>query len=131
MSWSDSIADMLTRIRNAHRATLEKVEVPHSKLKGEIARILKKEGFISDYLVEGGSHKTLRMYLKYTARGESVIRGIKRESKAGLRRYVARGKAPMVLGGMGIAIISTSKGVMTGKDAVKQGVGGELICTVW
>lgn len=131
MSWSDSIADMLTRIRNGHRSGMDKVEMPFSKMKGEITRVLKKEGFITDYVVEGGVKKTLRIYLKYTLKGEAVIRGIQRESKPGLRRYVACGKAPKVLGGMGIAILSTSKGIMTSKDAYKEKVGGELLCTIW
>ncbi len=131
MSWSDSIADMLTRIRNAQRAGAEIAEVPHSKLKAEIARVLKREGFVADYVAEGGGRKILRVYLKYSEDGEPVIRSLRRESKPGLRRYVTRDKIPSVLSGMGVSILSTSLGVMTGKEAKKRRVGGELICTVW
>ena len=131
MSWSDSIADMLTRIRNAQRTGSEITEAPHSKLKAEIARVLKREGFIADYVAEGGDRKVLRIYLKYTSEGEPVIRGLRRESKSGLRRYVTRDKIPNVLSGMGVAILSTSLGVMTGKEAKKRHVGGELLCSVW
>lgn len=131
MSLTDPIADMLTRIRNAHRAGMESTELPHSRLKGEVARILKKEGFVSDYAVEGGVKKVLRVYLKYTRKHESVIRGMKRESRPGLRRYVSNDQIPRVLGGLGTTILSTSKGVMTGKEAKKQGIGGEVVCSIW
>jgi len=132
MSWSDPIADMLARIRNAHMAGLDTVEVPHSRIKGEIVRIMKREGFIADYVVEGGASKKLfRIYLKYTGEKEPAIRGMQRKSKPGLRSYVASGAIPRVLGGMGIAILSTSGGIMTGKEAKKRNVGGELLCVVW
>lgn len=132
MSWSDPIADMLARIRNAHMAGLDTVEVPYSRIKSEIVRIMKREGFIADYVVEGGaSKKLLRVYLKYTGEKEPAIRGMQRKSKPGLRSYVASGAIPRVLGGMGIAILSTSSGIMTGKEAKKRNVGGELLCVVW
>jgi small subunit ribosomal protein S8 len=122
---------MLTRIRNAYGAGHEVVDMPHSRLKGEIARILKKEGFITDYVVEGGGRKNLRLYLKYAAEHEPVIRGVKRESRPGLRRYVNAADVPRVLGGLGVAILSTSSGVMTDKDAREKHVGGEHLCSVW
>lgn len=130
MSMSDPIADMLTRIRNAHMAALEKVDIPHSKLKGEIARVLKREGYIADYAIEGGT-RTLRVFLKYTNDQEPVIRGIKRESKQGRRVYVGADNLPRVLSGLGIAILSTSTGLMTDKEARKQHIGGEVLCSVW
>lgn len=131
MSFSDPIADMLTRIRNAHMAGLDIMDVPHSRLKSEILRIFKREGFITDYVVEGGVKKVLRVYLKYTEDRKPVIRGLKRESKLGLRKYVPSDKVPRVLGGLGVAILSTSSGVMTGKEARKQHVGGEVLCSIW
>ena len=132
MNLTDPIADMLTRIRNAHAAGLDTVDMVHSKIKGEIARILKKEGYVKDYVVEGGSKKkTLRVYLKYTEDREPVIRGLKRKSKSGLRLYSAAAKMPKVIGGMGTVIVTTPLGIMTGKDAAKKNVGGEIICTVW
>jgi small subunit ribosomal protein S8 len=113
-------------------ARLDTVEVPHSRIKGEIVRIMKREGFIADYVVEGGASKKLfRIYLKYTGEKEPAIRGMQRKSKPGLRSYVASGAIPRVLGGMGIAILSTSGGIMTGKEAKKRNVGGELLCVVW
>jgi len=132
MNSTDPIADMLTRVRNAHHAGAEIVEMEHSKVKAEIARVLKREGFIKDYVVEGGSKKkVLRLYLKYTEDHEPVIRGLKRQSKPGLRVYAEAKKMPKVLGGMGVAIVTTPLGLMSGKEAVKRGVGGEIICTVW
>ncbi len=131
MSWSDPIADMLTRIRNAHKAGHEAVEMPHSRLKDEIAQVLKREGFISDYAVEGGAKKSLKLNLKYTEEHEPVIRGLKRESRPGLRRYVVAAKVPRVLGGQGIAVLSTSSGVLTDSEARGQNVGGEVLCSVW
>jgi small subunit ribosomal protein S8 len=131
MSLSDPIADMLTRVRNALGAGLETVEMPHSRLKTEVARILKREGFVTDYVVEGDAKKTMRVYLKYTADQKPVMRGLRRESKPGLRRYVTAADIPRVLGGMGICVLSTSSGVMTGKDAYKQKIGGELLCSIW
>jgi small subunit ribosomal protein S8 len=131
MSWSDPIADMLTRIRNAQRAGLEMVEMPHSSLKGEIVRVLKREGFIHDHVVDGSTKKTLRVYLKYGPGHEPAIQGLKRESKAGRRVYASVRAVPRVLDGMGVAILSTSSGVMTDKEARKRRVGGEVVCLVW
>ena len=131
MMSSDPIGDMLARIRNGLKAGHEVTEMPHSRMKGEIARILKKEGYITDYVVEGGVKRVLRIYLKYAADQESVIRGVRRQSRPGLRRYVGWDKIPLVVGGFGIAILSTPKGVMTGKEARKQKLGGEHICSVW
>ncbi len=131
MSFSDPISDMLTRIRNAHMAGHEAVDMPHSRFKGEVARILKKEGYIVDYRIEGGVGRILRIYLKYAAEREPVIRGLKRHSRPGLRRYVGANDIPRVFGGMGVAILSTSKGIMTDADARREKIGGELVCTVW
>lgn len=132
MSVSDPISDMLTRIRNAGRAGLATTEMPHSKLKGEIARILKKEGFIADYVSEAqDGKKRLRVYLKYAAGRASAIRGLRRISKPGLRRYANMSKTPRVVGGMGIAIISTSKGLMTDREMRQSRLGGEVLCYVW
>ena len=133
MSLSDPIADMLTRMRNAHMANLDLVQVPHSRLKGEIARILKHEGYVKDFSVEANSkvQKTLCVYLKYGPEREPVIQGLKRVSKPGLRRYSDATSLPRVLGGLGIAILSTSKGLMTDREARKSNVGGEVLCFVW
>lgn len=131
MSWSDPIADMLTRIRNAQSAGLEIVEMPSSRMKTEIARVLKDEGYIAEYEVVGEEKKTLRMALKYNEEDKPVIRGIRRESKPGLRRFCGWKEIPRVLGGLGIAIISTSKGVMSGTQARREKLGGEIICSVW
>ena len=131
MSWSDPIADMLTRIRNAIMAEHDVVEMPHSRLKGEIARLLKKEGFVNDYLVESHGHRTLRVYLRYSSARESAIRGLRRESTPGLRKYVVAAKVSRVLGGQGIGILSTSSGIMTDREAREKRIGGELLCTVW
>jgi small subunit ribosomal protein S8 len=127
---SDPVADMLTRIRNASQALLNDVEVNHSKLKESIASILKREGYITDYSVEGAALKRLKLKLKFNGR-KGVISGLKKVSKPGLRRYVAATEIPRVLNGMGIAIVSTPKGVMTGNDAKKENVGGELVCFIW
>lgn len=132
MSLSDPIADMLTRIRNAHRAGLEMVQMPHSAMKSEIARVLKKEGFVADFVTEGqGGKKNLCVYLKYGPNQTAVIRGLKRVSKPGLRRYVSCKKIPRVIGGMGVAILSTSQGIVTDREARKSKLGGEVICYVW
>lgn len=131
MSCSDPIADMLTRIRNGLKAEREAVEMPHSKMKSEIARVLKNEGYINDYAIEGSEKKTLRLYLKYGSEMEPAMQGLRRESKQGLRRYVNTDEIPTVLGGMGVSVLSTSSGVMTGKEAKKKNIGGELLCTVW
>lgn len=131
MSLSDPIADMLTRIRNAQSAGREMVELPSSKMKTEIVRILKREGYIRDFSIEGGDKKTLRLYLKYIEGDEPAIRGLKRVSRPGLRNYTAQKEMPKVLGGMGIMVLSTSKGIMTDRDARKQNVGGEVLCSIW
>jgi small subunit ribosomal protein S8 len=132
MSFTDPIGDMLTRIRNASSARHEKCLVPASRLKVKIAEVLKEEGFIKDFLVhQEGPQGAITILLKYSADREPAIGVIKRVSKPGLRRYVPTDSIPRVLNGMGIAILSTSKGVMVDRDARKQKVGGELICTVW
>jgi len=129
---NDPIADMLTRIRNAQMAQLEIVEMPGSRMKKEIARILKEEGFIIDYeVVEGKPVGQLTITLKYGPKRQKTIRGLKRISKPGLRVYANKDDLPRVLGGLGTAVISTSKGVMTDRDARKAGVGGEVIAFVW
>lgn len=132
MSVTDPIADMLTRIRNANMARKDRVEIPHSKLKAEIARIMKREGFISDYSTEGvGGKRTLRMFLKYEANRTPVIRGARRISRPSLRRYVPVKEIPRVLGGMGVSIISTSVGILTDREARQRNVGGEVLCYLW
>ena len=133
MTMSDPIADMLTRIRNANTANHDTVDVPASKMKIAIADILVDEGYIAKYdLVEDGSFKTLHITLKYGVdKNEKVISGIKRISKPGLRVYANTEDIPRVLGGLGIAILSTNKGVVTDKEARKLGVGGEVLCFVW
>ena len=132
MSFTDPIGDMLTRIRNASSARHEKCLVPASRLKVKIAEVLKEEGFIRDFLVhQDGPQGAITILLKYSADREPAIGDIKRVSKPGLRRYVPTDSIPRVLNGMGIAILSTSKGVMVDREARKQKVGGELICTVW
>jgi small subunit ribosomal protein S8 len=129
---TDPIADMLTRLRNANTAGHEKVDIPSSRLKVEIARILNKEGFVTGYkVIDQDIQDILRVYLKYGSGNERVIRGITRTSKPGLRIYARSRKIPRVLSGMGIAIISTSKGIMTDREARNQGVGGEVLCHVW
>ena len=132
MSMTDPVADMLTRIRNGIQSRHDRVELPSSKLKVEIARILKSEGFISNYkLVEDKVQPSLRIYLKYSEDGEPVIHGIERISRPGRRVYRNKQEIPRVLGGLGLAIVSTSKGVLSGSEAVKSGVGGEVLCQVW
>jgi small subunit ribosomal protein S8 len=133
MSVSDPIADMLTRVRNAITVRHESVSMPASNIKESLARILKEEGFIEDYEVEkrGTPQSALRIYLHYRGRDEPAIAGLRRVSKPGLRVYVGKGEIPRPYGGLGIAIISTSEGVMTGRQAWRQGVGGELLCYVW
>jgi small subunit ribosomal protein S8 len=127
---TDPIADMLTRIRNASQALLSDVEVSHSRLKENVAQILKREGYIAECSVEGKTIKKLKLVLKYQGR-RGVIAGLRRVSSPGLRRYVRATEMPRVLGGMGTAIVSTPKGVMTGLEAQKNNVGGELVCYVW
>jgi small subunit ribosomal protein S8 len=129
---SDPISDMLTRVRNALMARHPKVDVPASKLKMELARILKEEGYILNFkLVEEGPQKTIRLYLKYTATNEPVISKIERISKPGCRIYAGSKEIPKVLGGLGVNVLTTSRGVMTGSDARKAGVGGEVLCRIW
>ncbi len=132
MLMTDPVADFLARIRNAIRARHQKVDVPAAKLKLEIARILKEEGYIANYKsTEEDGHKVLRVYLKYSAGNEAAISNLARISRPGCRVYVGRNEIPRVLGGLGINILTTPRGVMTGKEARKQGVGGELLCEVW
>jgi small subunit ribosomal protein S8 len=129
---TDPIADMLTRIRNANKALHEHAEMPTSRLKEEIARILKEEGYITDFHVEKGeSFDTLVIDLKFGRNRERVITDLKRVSKPGRRVYARRDRLPKVLGGMGTAILSTSQGLVTSKTAAERGVGGEVICYVW
>jgi len=132
MQVTDAIADMLTRIRNASSAKHESVDIPASNLKKAIAQILLDEGYIKNMeLIDDGKQGIIRITLKYTANKQSVITGIKRISKPGLRVYAAKDQLPKVLGGLGIAIVSTSKGVMTDKKARAEGVGGEVLAFVW
>jgi len=133
MTMSDPIADMLTRIRNANSAKHDTVDVPASKMKIAIAEILLNEGYIKKYNVfEDGGFKTIRIVLKYGAdKNEKVISGLKRISKPGLRVYAGTADVPKVLGGLGVAILSTNKGIITDKVARKEGVGGEVLCFVW
>jgi small subunit ribosomal protein S8 len=127
---TDPISDMLTRIRNASRAMQPQVVVPHSQLKENIAKVLLKEGYVADLAVEGKPIKTIKIKLKYNGR-KCVIEGLRRVSSPGLRRYLGAQDMPRVLGGLGVSIISTSEGVMTGMQARKKNVGGELLCEVW
>lgn len=132
MNMTDPVADMITRIRNGVRARLPKVDVPASKLKGEIARILKHEGYIANFkLIEDRHQGTLRVYLKYGPGWERVITDLQRVSRPGCRIYCGKGDIPRVYGGLGINILSTSQGLMTGRDAARHGVGGEILCNVW
>ena len=127
---TDPISDMLTRIRNAGRALLPAVEMPHSRMKESLANILKKEGYIADVSVEAGMPKTMKLKLKYIGK-KSVIEGLRRISKPGLRHYVGATEIPRVLGGLGVAVISTPEGVMTDVQARKKNLGGELLCYIW
>jgi small subunit ribosomal protein S8 len=127
---TDPIADMLTRIRNAGRALQPTVEIPHSRLKEGIARVLRQEGYIADFTVAGNAVKTLKLRLKYAGK-KPVIEGVRRMSKPGRRHYVGAREIPRVLGGMGIAVLSTSEGIMTGEQARRKNLGGELLCLVW
>lgn len=132
MTMTDPVADMLTRIRNANVAYKEEIAMPSSTLKAAIADILKREGYILDYLVEPTKPQaTLRMALKYSRERERAISGLRRVSKPGLRVYAKRDEVPRVLGGLGIAVLSTSHGLMTDRDARKRGVGGEVLAYVW
>lgn len=129
---TDPIADFLTRIRNANMVLMDKVEIPASKTKMAMAEILKDEGFINDVeYIEDGKQGVIRVYLKYGAGRERIINGLKRISKPGLRVYVGKDELPRVMGGLGIAIISTSRGLMVDRKARKEGLGGEVLCYVW
>lgn len=131
---TDPIADMLTRLRNAVSARHQRVDIPASRFKAEIARILEKEGYISGFRVIDRTEtepSVIRIALKYGPRGETVISGLKRVSRPGRRVYFGRDDVPRVLGGLGTSILTTSQGVMTGQDAVRAGVGGEVLCNVW
>ena len=132
MSLSDPIADMLTRLRNANKAQHESVDVRMSKMNISLARIIKDEGYIKYYkLIRDNVQGTLRIFLKYGPAGKRLITGISRISKPGIRRYVTSKKIPLVRGGLGITILSTSKGVMTGREARGKNLGGEIICKIW
>ena len=131
MSLTDPIADMLTRIRNAQSAGIEIIELPSSKQKAGIASVLKEEGYIADFEIDGDAKKVLRIALKYDENEKPVIRGIRRESTPGLRRFCGCEEIPRVLGGLGIAILSTNRGIMAGHKARRAKLGGEIICSVW
>jgi small subunit ribosomal protein S8 len=132
MSMTDPIADMLSRIRNAIQSRHDRVDVPASKLKVEIARILKEQGFISNYKkVDEGLQGVIRISLKYANDGEPAIHGIERISRPGRRVYRAKTEIPRPLGGLGLSIVSTSRGVLSGDEAAKTGIGGEVLCQVW
>ncbi len=132
MNMTDPIADMLTRIRNGVRARLLKVDVPASRLKGDIARILKNEGYIANFkVVEDPRQGNIRVFLKYGPGWEKVITDLQRVSRPGCRIYCGKTEIPRVYGGLGINILSTSHGVMTGREAAHTGVGGEILCNVW
>jgi small subunit ribosomal protein S8 len=133
MSMSDSIADLLTRIRNANRANHEKVDIPFSRMKQEIVRLIKDEGFIKNYkfIEDTRGQGTLRVFMKYGPNREHVIKDMQRISKPGCRVYSSAETIPRVLGGLGVAIISTSKGIMTDRQARRARVGGEVICYIW
>ncbi len=132
MSMTDPIADLLTRIRNAHKAGHESVEVPYSKLKGEIVKILQEEGYLAGYkLNEKKPFSTLTILLKYASGRQPAIQSLKRISKPGCRVYAGKDDIPRVLGGLGVVILSTSGGITTGQKALEQGVGGELLCEVY
>jgi len=128
---TDPIADMLLRIRNAIKAGHPTVEMPGSRMKGEIARVMKAEGYISEYTITSAVPRVLSIDLKYSDDAEPAIRGLRRESKPGLRKFCGVQDIPVVLGGMGTAILSTSGGVVSGREAKRRKLGGELICTIW
>jgi small subunit ribosomal protein S8 len=127
---NDPISDMLARIRNANRALLPAVEMPHSRIKESIAGILKREGYIADFTVAGKLPKTIKLKLKYQGK-KSIIEGLRRISTPGLRRYVGATEIPRVRGGLGVAVVSTSEGLLTDLQARKKNIGGELICYIW
>ena len=134
---TDPIADMLTRIRNGVNAKQAKIDMPASKLKAEVARILVEEGYLHGFKVldekteHGSPRKAIRLFLKYGPHGERVITGVQRVSRPGRRVYFGRDDVPTVLGGLGTSILTTSRGVMSGREAVKAGIGGEILCNVW
>jgi small subunit ribosomal protein S8 len=129
---TDPIADMLTRIRNSNTARHDRVDIPGSKIKRSIAEVLKREGYIRDYAwIDDGRQGTIRIYLRYGPSKESVINGLKRISRPGLRIYAKKEDVPRVLGGLGIAILSTPTGIVTDREAREKGIGGEVICYVW
>jgi small subunit ribosomal protein S8 len=131
---TDPIADMLTRIRNAVASRHQRVDIPASRFKVEIARILEREGYVQGYKVlepQDAPQAVIRVFLKYGPRGEAVITGIERVSRPGRRVYFGRNDVPAVMGGLGTNILTTSRGVMTGREAVKHGVGGEVLCNIW
>ena len=127
---SDPISDMLTRLRNGGRALLPAIELPHSRIKENVAKILKSEGYVTDVAVEGNVPKKIKIRLKYNGK-KSVIEGLKRISKPGLRKYVGATEIPRVRGGLGVAVLSTSEGILTDAQARKKNLGGELLCYVW
>ena len=127
---NDPISDLLTRIRNANRALLPAVEVPHSRIKESIVGILKREGYIADFAVEGKLPRTIKLKLKYQGK-KSIIEGLRRVSTPGLRRYVGATEIPRVRGGLGVAVVSTSEGLLTDVQARRKNIGGELLCYVW
>ena len=132
MAMTDPIGDMLTRIRNGIMASYDAVDIPSSKLKMNIAKVLKSEGFIKNYrIMNEGARETIRVFLKYDENGVPVIGGLKRVSKPSRRFYTKTDRIPKVLGGLGVNILSTSKGVMTDREARKMGVGGEVLCAIW
>lgn len=132
MTTTDPIADMLTRIRNALGSKHDFVLVPASKIKIAIAKILKEEGFISDYeVLRDSPQRTIKVYLRYAAKKQPILDGLQRVSKPGLRVYVQKGEIPRVYGGLGVAILSTPQGVMTGQQAWRRRIGGEVLCYVW
>jgi small subunit ribosomal protein S8 len=128
---SDPISDMLSRIRNAIKAGLPSLELPGSRIKGEIAKVMKAEGYITDFTLTDTSPRVLSIELKYNDDAESAIRGLRRESKPGLRKFCGAQNIPNVLGGMGTAILSTSGGVISGKEAKERKLGGEVLCAIW
>ena len=127
---TDPISDMLTRIRNATKAVLPTVQLPHSKMKESLARLLQKEGYVSEVAVDGDKLKRLTLTLKYTGR-RGVIEGLRRVSRPGLRNYVVSAKIPRVRGGLGVAVLSTSEGIMSGTEARRKNLGGEVVCYIW
>ncbi|MBI1386868.1 MAG: 30S ribosomal protein S8 [bacterium] len=129
---TDPIADLLTRIRNANTAGKEKVEIPSSKMKTAIVELMKREGYIRNYrVVEENGKPVIRVYLKYGPKGERIITKLHRVSRPSVRRYAGKDKLPRVIGGLGVSIISTPRGLMTDREARKQGIGGEIVCNIW